>query len=46
MMDATRSFETSVLTSPTRRHVPENGTLHTNRHGNLERYIALTGWTL
>jgi hypothetical protein len=36
----------SVLTSATRRNIPEDGILHSHRRGNLKSYIALTGWTL
>jgi hypothetical protein len=45
MMDATRSYETSVFTRATRRHIPEDGILHSHRRENLKSYIALTGWT-
>jgi hypothetical protein len=46
MMEAIRSTEVSILTRATRRHVPEDGILHSDRHENLEFYIALTGWAL
>jgi hypothetical protein len=38
--------ETSVLTRATRRHIPEDGILHSHRRENLIPYIALTGWAL
>jgi hypothetical protein len=46
MMEAILSSKTSVLTRVTRRHIPEDGTLHSHRRENLEIYIALTGWAL
>jgi hypothetical protein len=46
MMMATHSCETSVLTRPTRRHIPEDDILHSHCRENLKSYIALTGWTL
>jgi hypothetical protein len=46
MMEAIRSSETSVLTTATRRHIPEDDILHSRRCGNLKSYIALTGWAL
>jgi hypothetical protein len=45
-MEATHSFETSVLTRATRCHTPEDGILPSRRRENLKFYIALTGWTL
>jgi hypothetical protein len=39
-MEATRSSETLVITRPTRRHVPDDGTLHSHRWGNLKSYRA------
>jgi hypothetical protein len=36
-MEATRSSETSVLTRPTRRHIPEDGTLHSCRREEIIR---------
>jgi hypothetical protein len=33
MMETIRSSETSVLTRVTRRHIPEDGILHSNREG-------------
>jgi hypothetical protein len=46
MMDVIRSSETSVLTRPTWRNIPEDGILQSHRRENLKSYIALTGWTL
>jgi hypothetical protein len=45
-MGMTCSPETSVLTRPTRRLVPEHGILCSLRPKNLRSYIALTGWAL
>jgi hypothetical protein len=39
-------FGTSILTRATRRHIPEDGILHSHRRENLKPYIALTGWAL
>jgi hypothetical protein len=38
-MEAIRSSETSVDTRSTRRHIPENGILHSHRRENLKSYI-------
>jgi hypothetical protein len=46
MMEVTLSSGTSVLTKATRRHIQEDGILHSHSHENLKSYIALTGWTL
>jgi hypothetical protein len=46
MMEAIRSFETSILTRATRCNIQEDGILHSHRRGNLKSYIALTGWAL
>jgi hypothetical protein len=46
MVEAIRSFETSVLTRSTWRNIPEDGILHNHRRENLISYIALTGWAL
>jgi hypothetical protein len=35
------SSETSIHTRSTRRHVPEDGVLHSRRHENLKSYIRL-----
>jgi hypothetical protein len=45
MMEALGSSKTSVLTTATRRNIPEDGILHSHRRENLKTYIALTGWT-
>jgi hypothetical protein len=44
MMEAIGSLEISVLTGPTRRHIPEDGILHSHRNETLKSRIALTGW--
>jgi hypothetical protein len=46
MMEALSSSETPVLTRATRRNIPEDGILHSDRRENLKSYIVLTGWTL
>jgi hypothetical protein len=46
MMEAIRSSDTSVLIRATRRHIPEDGTVHSDRRENLKSYIALNGWAL
>jgi hypothetical protein len=38
-MEAIRSFETWVHTRSTRRHIPEDGILHSHRRENLKSYI-------
>jgi hypothetical protein len=45
-MEGLSSSETSVLTKCTRRHIPDDGILHSHRRENLKSYIALTDWTL
>jgi hypothetical protein len=40
-MKATRSSETSFHTTSTRRHIPEDGILHSHRRENLKSYIIL-----
>jgi hypothetical protein len=45
-MEATCFSETSVLTIITRRHIPEDGILHSHRCENLKCYTALTSWAL
>jgi hypothetical protein len=46
MMEAIRSYETTILTKATRSHIPEDGILHSHRNENLKSYITLTGWAL
>jgi hypothetical protein len=46
MMVALSLSETSVLTSATRRAIPEDSILHNHSRENLKSYIALTGWAL
>jgi hypothetical protein len=43
MIDAIRSSELSVLTRATRRHISEDGILHSHRRENIKSYIALIG---
>jgi hypothetical protein len=43
MMEELSSSKTSVLTTATRRNIPEYGIIHSHRHENLKSYIALTG---
>jgi hypothetical protein len=39
-MEAIRSIETSVhFTGSTRRHIPEDGILHSHRYENLKSYM-------
>jgi hypothetical protein len=38
MIEAIRSSETSVLTRATRRHIREDGILHSHRRQNIECY--------
>jgi hypothetical protein len=39
-MAVTRCSETSVYNKPTRRHIPEDGILHSRRHENLKSYTT------
>jgi hypothetical protein len=40
-MEATRSSEKSVHTKSTRRHIPEEGILHSHRRENLKSYTVI-----
>jgi hypothetical protein len=40
-MEGIRSSETSVDTRSTRRHIPEDGILHSHRCENLKSYIVM-----
>jgi hypothetical protein len=42
MMEAILSSETSVLTRATRRHIPDDGILHSHRCEYLKSYIYVT----
>jgi hypothetical protein len=46
MMEELCSSKTSVITTTTRRNIPEDGILHSHRRKNLKSYIALTSWTV
>jgi hypothetical protein len=43
-MEAIRSSETSVLTRPTRRHVPEDGIHHSHSCGNVRSSKHHVSW--
>jgi hypothetical protein len=40
MMEALRSYETSVLTRATQRNIPEDGILHSHRCEILKSYLS------
>jgi hypothetical protein len=44
-MEAIRSSETSVNKIPTRRHIPEDGILHSHRRENLKSHMFLQNFT-
>jgi hypothetical protein len=46
MTEEISSSETSVLTRATRRHITEDGILHSHLRENLKSYRALTGWAM
>jgi hypothetical protein len=46
VMEAIHCSEMSILIRATRRHVPEDGILHSHCREDLKSYVALTGWTL
>jgi hypothetical protein len=46
MMEAIRCADTSVRKEATRRHIQEDGILHSLCRGKLKSYIALTDWHL
>jgi hypothetical protein len=46
LMEAIRSSDTPVLTTATRRNIPEDCILHSHRRDNRKSYIALNGWAL
>jgi hypothetical protein len=41
MTEAIHSFEMSVLTSASRRHIPEVVILHSHRRENLKSYVII-----
>jgi hypothetical protein len=44
MMEVIKSSGTLVLKRATRRHIPEDGILHSHRREYFKSSIALTGW--
>jgi hypothetical protein len=46
VIETVLSSETSFLTRATRRHIPDDGILHSHHSENLKSHIALTGWAL
>jgi hypothetical protein len=45
-MEAIRPSVASVLIRATRRHIQEDGILHSHRRVNPNSYIAIIGWAL
>jgi hypothetical protein len=41
-MEATRYSEMSVYNKPTRRHIPEDGILHSHRRENFKSYTIFS----
>jgi hypothetical protein len=46
MTEAMLSSETLGLSRAIRRHIQEDGILHSRLRENFKSYIALTGWLL
>jgi hypothetical protein len=46
IMEAILSYETSVLTRATWRHIRKDEILHSHSREHFKSYIALTGWAL
>jgi hypothetical protein len=44
MLEALGSFETSAITSATRRNIPEDAILHSHIRENLRSYIHISVW--
>jgi hypothetical protein len=45
-MSSSEMLRRMALTRATRRNIPEDTILHSDRRENLKSYIALTGWIL